>query len=352
MPRDRGVLSGNGMQVSPPQSWRSASSHLRTVLSDPWYKGLVALLHRINLATHEFYSGRGLTAVSLPVTTGSISSPMGLGSDSMPVEVELMGVKTYLADSAQFMLEVMCRITDGGAYYLMPSFRGEATDETHLAQFYHSEIEIPGELPDVMAMSEDYVRALSSAMLDHHADFIRLAAGGTGHVESLLSWSGPLPSIRHEDALRSLQGDTKWLTTLSDGTLTVSRAGEAELTRRFGANGSVLWITHFDRTAVPFYQAAEPGTPYALNADLLLGCRETIGAGQRHLESRQVAEALRSHGVSREPYEWYLEMRDLAPLQTAGMGMGVERYLMWLLGQSDIRDFMVLLRENGVDHVP
>lgn len=343
-------LPANG--IAPPQSWRSPARHLHVVLTDPWFRGVASLLHRINLATHNFYSSKGLISASLPVTTGAISSPMGLGSDSEPVEVELMGVKTFLADSAQLMLEMMCRVTGGGVYYVMPSFRGEDTDETHLAQFYHSEIEIPGNLSDVMALSEDYLRTLSGAMLDHHADFIRSAAGGFDHIEELLAWSGPFPSIRHEDALTELQYRKNWVTTLPGGIPAISRAGEAELARRLGLSGSILWITHFDHAAVPFYQAVEPGTSCAMNADLLLNRRETIGAGQRHLHSRDVVEALRSHGVSRDPYEWYLEMRDLVPLETSGMGMGAERYLMWLLKQPDIRDLMILLRENGVNHIP
>lgn len=53
----------------------------------------------------------------LPVTTGSISSPMGRGSDSLPVKVKLEGVETYLADSMQFLLEYGCRLTNKGVYY-------------------------------------------------------------------------------------------------------------------------------------------------------------------------------------------------------------------------------------------
>ncbi|GAA2552195.1 hypothetical protein GCM10010435_23080 [Winogradskya consettensis] len=46
--------------------------------------------------------------------------------------VDLFGQKTYVADSMQFMLEYACRFSDSGAWYLMPRFRGEDADETHL----------------------------------------------------------------------------------------------------------------------------------------------------------------------------------------------------------------------------
>jgi aspartyl/asparaginyl-tRNA synthetase len=341
-------------RILPPRSWRTPAGHLRAALTDPWFRVIATLLHRINMATQEFYSSQGLISASLPITTGAISSPMGLGSDSLPVEVELMGVRTFLADSAQFMLELMCRIAGVGAYYVMPSFRGEQTDKTHLAQFYHSEIEILGDLSDVMALSEKYLIALSSAILTHHADLVRDVAGETQHVEALLAWGRRFPSIRHGDALSELRDGAGqgWVTTLPGDIRAITRTGEAELARRLGVAGSTIWITHFDHAAVPFYQAIESGGSCALNADLLLGGRETIGAGQRHRHSREVAAALRSHEVAQAPYQWYLDMRDISPLQTSGMGMGVERFLMWLLNQSDIRDMMILLRENGVNHVP
>lgn len=340
------------IQIGPPGSWRSPATHLQTLLTDPWFGVVVRLLDCVQRTTHRFYSEAGLVSAALPVTSGSISSPMGLGSDSLPVEVEIAGVKTYLSDSAQFMLEILCRTAGSGVYYFMPSFRGEAIDATHLAQFYHSEIEIPGGLDDVIALSERYVRALVTALLDDHADLIRAAAGGVDHLETLLAWPEAFPRLRYDVALTELNGDPRWTSELANGAIGISRAGEAELARRFGIGGSTLWLTHFDASTVPFYQAQEPGTRCAMNADLLLGGRETIGAGQRHARRSEVADALATHGVSDASYGWYLEMRDVAPLQTAGMGMGVERFLMWVTQQPDIRDFMVLLRENGANHLP
>jgi len=80
------------------------------VLDDPLYSCLVDLQDLVNYETATFWRERAVRALHLPVTTGSISSPMGLGSDSLPVQVDLFGVPTYLADSMQFMLEYGCRI--------------------------------------------------------------------------------------------------------------------------------------------------------------------------------------------------------------------------------------------------
>ena len=89
-------------------------------------------------ATH--WASQGVRYFPAPVTTGSVSSPMGLGSDSEPVEIELFGDRTFLADSMQFYLEYGCRMAPAGCWYFMPSFRGEEPDARHLNQFMHSEV--------------------------------------------------------------------------------------------------------------------------------------------------------------------------------------------------------------------
>jgi asparaginyl-tRNA synthetase len=91
---------------------------------------LVSVQDSIIKATMLFWAERGVKILCLPITTTAISSPIGLGSDSKPVSVELVGERTYLAESMQFMLEYGCRISPDGCSYIMPTFRGEDADAT------------------------------------------------------------------------------------------------------------------------------------------------------------------------------------------------------------------------------
>ena len=144
-----------------PNTWKEPETHYVKALEEPWYKLLVKLENLISIETMKFYEKKGIVTMHLPVTTGSISSPMGKGSDSSPVKINIEGIDTYLADSMQFLLEYGCRLTDKGVYYVMPSFRGEKADERHLCQFYHSEAEIFGNLDDVIQLVEEYIKYLS-----------------------------------------------------------------------------------------------------------------------------------------------------------------------------------------------
>lgn len=339
--------------LRPPQSWKTLNNHYHAVLTHPWYRRLARIQHEMQAALHRFFTSQGLITVSMPITTSSISSPMGLGSDSLPVEVDLFGVQTYLADSMQFMLELGCRLHEQGVYYIMPCFRGEQTDRYHLPQFYHVEAEIPGTLPDVIELASEMIHQLSSWMLERCADTLEQIAGNVEHIERVLALGGHYPRIRMDEAIDILQQGSNgecWVQRHPAGFSSITRSGETELVRRNG--GNPLWLTHFDHLAVPFYQAYEEGSGKALNADLLLGTCETVGSGQRHLTGAQVQAALRQHSVSPQAYAWYLQMRDEAPLETSGFGMGLERYLLWLLQHDDIRDIPLLYRENGVSVVP
>jgi asparaginyl-tRNA synthetase len=334
-------------RIAPRRSWTRPDTHYLSVLDDPWYTAVVALQSALSRSTHRFWDERDVPVAHLPVTTGSVSSPMGLGSDSAPVCVDLFGQKTYLADSMQFGLEYLCRLSGTGAYYLMPSFRGEDCDSTHLCQFFHSEAELPGDLDAVMDVVEAYVRRLAGDLLHGHADAIAAAAGGTGHVERLLD-APAVTRLTFDEAVDLLGGDGVHV----DGGgrwRSLTRAGERALLERCGP---AVWVTDWDELAVPFYQARDETTGRARNADLLLGPGEVVGCGERHVTGDEVLAALRRHEVDPASYDWYVQVKRQRPLRTAGFGLGVERFLMWLLDHGDIRDLQVLVRENGRGILP
>jgi asparaginyl-tRNA synthetase len=323
-----------------------ASQRYLAILDQPLYACLVDLQDLVSYETAQFWRAREVRALHLPITTGSISSPMGLGSDSLPVQVDLFGVPTYLADSMQFMLEYGCRLAGNGCYYLMPSFRGEKADSTHLSQFFHSEAEIPGTLDDVISVADAYVRHLASAVLEHLCADVAGLAGATTHIESFLD--STTARMTFDEAVHALDEDPSCF-QVNDQWRTITRVGEQKLIERHGPG---VWLSHFDQLSVPFYQAGDETQTKALNADLLLGPGEVIGCGERHTFAGDVRKALCRHGVAYEDYQWYVHMKEHRPLQTSGFGMGVERFFMWVLQRSDIRELQLVERYNGEINLP
>lgn len=330
--------------IKPPKSW-DKDHHMFTVLKSEWYKTLSLLQDNLVRSTIEFYSRKDFMFMLLPITTGTISSPMGLGSDSLPVKINIQGIETYLADSMQFLLEFGLRIHEKGTYYLAPSFRGEKADARHLCQFFHSEAEIVGNMEDVMALSEEYIIHLTESVLQDAVlpNLIRRTAGTTSHLEDLIKFAGKgIPRVTFAEARELLNDSPEYFNSI-DGHKTINSKGERVLMNKF--NGFV-WLTHFDHMVVPFYQAfGEDGT--AKCADLLFGIGETIGSGERHLDGNGVRQALKIHNIPLGEYDWYIKLKDQVVVQTAGFGMGLERFLAWLLKHDDVRDLQLLPRFNG-----
>lgn len=320
------------------------------ILEDPWYHLLVELQNIVSYETYSYWSKKGLKTMHLPITSNTISSPMGLGSDSQPVMVNLFGQETYLADSMQFMLEYGCRFFNRGAYYIMPSFRGESADKRHLCQFYHSEIEIPGSMNHAIAYAEEYLKHLCIEILNKLGKNLSKIVGGISHIKEFINKCGNIPLITFDEAVIILNNDPSYILQDSKGHKKITTLGEKELMDNFEG---FVWLTHPDHISVPFYQAFDcNNNNKALAADLLFGIGETVGLGQRHIDAQETIKALNLHEVSVDEYRWYVEMKDQRPMLTSGFGMGIERFLMWIMKHEDIRDLQILPRFNGVSIEP
>lgn len=333
-------MSGIAPAIAPPRTWHDPALQLQAALESPWYRTITRLNASLLTTTASFYAARGIAPAVMPLTVTSVSSPMGPGSDSLPVSVRLFGERVHLADSMQFQLELLLRHGFDGVHYVMPTFRGEEPDDTHLNQFFHSEAEIAGDLEDVVALVEDYVRALARGLLGAHAADVAALAGGVDHLEDLAERAS-FPRLSYAEASRDLPAEC--FGRAPSGALVIRRSGEQALIERFGGP---VWLTHPDRLAVPFYQARGPGAT-ARSADLLLGVGEVAGCGARHPDGESVRRALDEQGVPVAEYAWYVHMKDVHPLQSAGFGLGLERLLLWVVRHDDIRDMHVMPRLKG-----
>jgi len=273
----------------------------------------------------KFYSEREIKTLHLPITTGSISSPMGLGSDSSPVNIDLFGINTYLADSMQFMLEYGCRIFEKGSYYIMPSFRGEKADKRHLCQFYHSEAEIPGTIEDVIELVEDYITYLCKAIIEDYGNELKEYINNIDHIEKIASSQKKIKRITLDEAVEILDNNPKYVDSHEAGFKQITNEGEKKLISMFDG---IVWLTDFDNISVPFYQASKQNGEKSKTADLLFGIGEVVGSGERHQTHTEILDALKDRGVEASQYEWYYQMKKEHPMLTSGFGMGVERFIL------------------------
>lgn len=360
-------------RLTAPRSWSRPESHSVEAANSPWYTAMSRIQSSFYHASIDFFHRcLDYQYALVPQTTDSISSPMGLGSDSEPVHIQLHGQDTFLADSMQFALEYALRLDErlAGAYYVGCSFRGEDHDQTHLNQFYHIECELRGSMDAGIEVAEHYITTVSSGLLEKHGDLIAKTAGNTEHVVQLLNFyqsnGQKFPRVSLDEALglaevQSTPGSWEYAVASQEGKVDVTkgrkltRIGERVLIKIF--KGAV-WLTEMDHLSVPFYQAFLPGSEgsKALCANLLLGPGEVLGLGERHFDVQAVQDALKMRDILQGNYGWYLDIRDEAKggkgMLTTGWGMGMERFLCWLVGHDDVRDMAIIPRLKGMKFQP
>lgn len=323
--------------------WRNKYSSIEEEASSSEFEELLYVHSLIINASIVFFERHGMPHINVPVTTSSASSPMSPGSDSAPVEAIINGKKILLTDSAQFYLEYACRATKNGCYYFGHSFRDEEPDERHLSQFTHIEAELPCSLDSLKKFIIEYIKEISLKIYEQYPNKAQMNDEIKRRIDYLVN-KKEFISITYAEAceyLKSVEGGVKL--NKKTGKLLITANGEKALLEQYG---NFLWLENWDRMNVPFYQAVNQSTGLAINADLLCGIGETIGAGQRHYNSDEVFKALDEQKIDKKNYLWYTELKRLSPMLTSGFGMGVERYLMWLMDIRDIRSVELFPRNR------
>lgn len=326
--------------IIPPKRW-GGPEHFDDAITSPWYRLLFDLSSSVAFATHNFFHDKNYFVALPPITCGSITSPMGLGSDSIPVKINLFGETTYLADSMQFHLEYLLRHEKKGVFYIMPSFRGEEPDCRHLNQFFHIEAEMVGSLSDIMSCINEYLFYVLDFVCQKHYDDIIKINGDISHIEFFLKNKNP-EVIHFNEAVKILNDNMKFFNFHEKIIVGLNPLGEATLMERIGEG---IWLSHLPQIGVPFYQANVRNDPQsALAADFLAGIGEIIGCGERHTLAHDLIDAMKAKEVPPSEYDWYIQLKHSYPLQTSGFGMGLERLLLWILKHNDIRDIPIIQR--------
>ena len=294
-------------RLAAPGTWKDHNEHFSTALSHPWYAMITKLNGLIAYATNDYFREKGYLPALMPITSEAVTSPMGLGSDSLPVSVELFDKTTYLADSMQFHLEYMLRQHPQGVFYIMPTFRGENPDARHLNQFFHIEAEFCGELNDLLQTIEGLLTFYTQSIVETLGDQLVDQGLPINHLKRFLYQAqAGLPRVQFSEAMKALGPDPKWYNALDGEPISLTNIAEKELLKKYG---EAVWLTHLPKLGVPFYQADHSDGKSSLCADLLLGIGETVGSGQRHYSYEDTLAAIKERNVDPASYEWYLRMK-------------------------------------------
>lgn len=111
-------------------------------------------------------------------------------------------------------------------------------------------------------------------------------------------------------------------------------------------NADFVFVTHYPSKKRPFYAMDDPGdTRYTLSFDLLYHGLEITTGGQRIHDLSMLEEKIQEKGMTEEGLEQYLDAFRFGMPPHGGLGIGLERLTMQLLGEDNVREACLFPRD-------
>ncbi len=286
-------------------------------------------------AIRDFFDERGFTLVDAPIFT-----PAACEGTSSLFEVPYFDLgKAYLTQSGQLYMEAGAMAL-GKVYCFGPTFRAEKSKtRRHLTEFWMVEPEVAFmDLEGDMELMEQFVSSVVGKVLAKHEQ--ELATVLERDVSKLKNVLPPFPRITYTEAVEVLQKaghPMKWGDDI----------GGDEETVLASAYDRPVMVHRYPAAMKAFYFKKDPNDPsVALGCDVLApeGYGEIIGGGQREDDLATLEAAIATHGLPKEAFEWYLDLRRYGSVPHAGFGMGVERCVAWVCGLHHVRETIPFAR--------
>ena len=248
----------------------------------------------------------------------------------------------FLSQSAQLYLEAMIFCL-GPVWSIMPSFRAEKSRTVrHLVEFTHLEAEFPWvSLEEILKVQERLIFYVVQSVINEGQQELSILGR---NIESLKAIEIPFDRLDYEKAIEVLRskdcrvvGDDQKARAIEWGD-DLNIESERELTKD-AANP--LFVIGYPIEIKPFYVKEDPlAKNRGLSLDMLApqGFGEISTGGLREDDLSKIIERIKSQGLIRKDYEWYIDLRRYGSVPHGGFGMGIERLVRWITNIEDIKD--------------
>jgi asparaginyl-tRNA synthetase len=295
---------------------------------------IIRVRHEIIKAVRDYFDNHGFTLVDTPIFT-----PAACEGTTTLFEVNYFDdEKAYLSQSGQLYSEATA-MAFGKVYCFGPTFRAEKSKtRRHLTEFWMVEPEMAyADLEEIKRVAEEFIVYIVGRVLDKKREELKVLERDTAKLELVQS---PFVRMSYDDAVKNLQANgsnIEWGGDFGGGDETI-------LTKQFDRP---MLVDRFPSAIKPFYMAPDPERPeVALGVDVLApeGYGEIIGGGQRIHDPELLLRRIAEHGLPKEAFDWYLDLRKYGTVPHGGFGMGIERCVAWICGLEHIRETIAFPR--------
>lgn len=283
----------------------------------------------------EFLYQQGFTEIHTPKI-----GEKGAEGGSNVFKLDYFHRPAVLAQSPQFYKQMMVGVFDR-VFETGPVFRAEKHNtKRHLNEYTSLDFEmgyIDG-FEDIMAMETAFLQYMVELLKKDYTKELEI-------LELKLPDVSRIPAVRFDEVKRlvSEKYDRKIRNPFD------LEPEEEHLIGQYAKEewgSDFVFVTYYPSRKRPFYAMDDPEDErYTLSFDLLFGGLEITTGGQRIHDYDMLIQKLEKRGMSAEGMEAYLDTFKHGMPPHGGLGIGMERLTMQLLGEENVRETTLFPRD-------
>ncbi len=283
----------------------------------------------------DFLYGQGFTEIHTP-KLGAKSAEGGANL----FKLEYFHRPAILQQSPQFYKQMMVGVFDR-VFETAPVFRAEKHNtKRHLNEYTSLDFEmgyIDG-FEDIMAMETGFLQYAMKLLETEYQPELELLKLKLPNVEKI-------PCVRFDEAKERVaeKYDRQFRNPFDlepEEEVLIGRYFKEEYDSDF------VFVTHYPSKKRPFYAMDDPADPtYTLSFDLLFKGLEITTGGQRIHDYHELMEKIEKRGMETEGMEHYLSAFKHGMPKHGGLGIGLERLTMQLIGEENVREATLFPRD-------
>jgi len=255
------------------------------------------------------------------------------------------GERVYLTQTSQLYLETQLPIL-GDCYTIQSSYRAENSHtRRHLSEYTH----IEGELDfivfeDLLQHIEDLICGVIDLLLADPESAAYIQTLNPGFKAPVR----PFKRMRYTEAIEWLN-DHDIMTDEGEPHafgVDIAEAAERAMTDQIGVP---ILLTHFPVPIKAFYMKKDASDPRVTESvDCLVpGVGEVVGSGMRMDNYEDLLAVMKDNKWDLSSYAFYSDQRKYGTSSHGGYGMGLERFLAWILKRHTVRECVPFPRYPG-----
>ncbi|MDQ1913039.1 asparagine--tRNA ligase [Paenibacillus sp. GD4] len=301
--------------------------HRHLWIRSPRQRAILVIRAQIIQAVQEFFDKRGFHLVDPPILT-----PSSCEGTTNLFHTKYFDEDAYLTQSGQLYMEAAAMAL-GKVYSFGPTFRAEKSKtRRHLIEFWMIEPEMAFVTHEEnLEVQEQFVSYVVQSVVEKCRKELEVLERDITKLERI---QAPFPRITYDEAVKFLQNNGHEFTWGED-------FGAPHETAIAEAYDKPVFITHYPTSIKAFYMKPDPNRPeVVLCADMIApeGYGEIIGGSQRIDDPELMEQRFQEHELSKEAYQWYLDLRRYGSVPHSGFGLGLERTVAWICGLDHVRE--------------